>query len=267
MPHYTIEKRRVFDNPYLKIELKDNSNLEIVKHLLEQLQSIKGVNITKNKRTDITVYPSKFFNIDETEQEVKIQLDNIFDGKYLAPVIEKDNLSTISDIAYRQIIEEINLFGLNLEKYKTLYSKFDEEGFRDFFLPHLNSISKKYSATGETFNKIGKTDMLIQDRKGTNVFIAECKLWHGEKELLKAIDQMLVRYITWRDERTAIIIFNKINQNFSNVLSTAKAAMMKHSLCKELVTENSATSIAYIFKNAEDPHKTIQLELIIFNCQ
>ncbi|WP_418181364.1 hypothetical protein ACNSOL_11735 (plasmid) [Aliarcobacter lanthieri] len=64
------------------------------------------------------------------------------------------------------IIDEVNKFGLNLEKLSSLKSKFDEEGYRDYFLPHLNSISTSHSTTGETFNKKGKTDILIQNGTG-----------------------------------------------------------------------------------------------------
>jgi len=266
MPEYVIEHREIFNKPYLKVELKDNSNLEKVQNLLKSLQSIQNVNITPNKRIDITVYPSKFYTLKETEQEIKIQLDSYFNSQPLDPIFDKDKIPNISEKAYREIIKEINIFGHNLEKYKSLHSKFDEEGFRDFFLPHLNSISKSYSATGETFNKIGKTDLLIQNGNGENVFIAECKIWHGEQELLKAIDQLLERYVGWRDERTALIIFNKSNQNFTQLIANAKIGLMKHACYHATIGETYPTSISYIFRNSEDIEKKILLELIIFNC-
>lgn len=266
MSDYIIEHRSAYDKPYLKVELKDNDKLEVMQQLLSELQSIKKVNITKNKRTDITIYPAKFYSPEETEEEINIQLESFFSSQPLDPYFEKEKFSSISDKAYVQIIDEINIFGLNLEKYKSLYSKFDEEGFRDFFLPHLNSISKEHSTTGETFNKIGKTDILIQDQEGVNVFIAECKIWHGEKELLKAIDQLLTRYVTWRDERTALIIFNKDHQNLSQLLVTAKEALVKHPNFHSFVKETKRTSFSYIFKNAEDSGKKVYLELMVFNC-
>jgi hypothetical protein len=43
---------------------------------------------------------------------------------------------------------------------------------------------------GETFNFEGKTDILIRV-EALNVFIAECKLWKGEKQFLATIDQLL----------------------------------------------------------------------------
>ena len=149
----------------------------------------------------------------------------------------------------------------------SLHSKFDEEGFRDFFLPHLNSISKSHSATGETFNKKGKTDILIQDGDGNNVFIAECKIWHGEKELQYAINQLIDRYVSWRDEHTALIIFNKNNDNFTQLVASARQAIGNHELFVKKINDSSASSTRYAFKNREDEEKHIQLELIIFNCK
>lgn len=266
MSDFVIEHRSAYDKPYLKVALKNNDKLEIVQKLLSELQSIKKVNITKNQRTDITVYPSKFYSQDETEEEINIQLESFFSSQPIDPYFEKEKFSSISDIAYNQIINEINIFGQNLEKYKSLYSKFDEEGFREFFLPHLNSISKSHSTTGETFNKIGKTDILVQDQEGSNIFIAECKIWHGEKEVLNAIDQLLTRYVTWRDEKTALIIFNKDHKDLSKLLITAKDALKKHPNFHSYIKETTNTSFSYIFKNAEDSDKKVYLELMVFNC-
>lgn len=225
------------------------------------------MNITENNRTDLTVYPSNFFEPKETEIEIRIQLDSFYTSKPLDPVFEKEIISEISEIAFEQIINEIQVFGKNLEKLTSLHSKFDEEGFRDFFLPHLNSISKSHSATGETFNKKGKTDILIKDSEGNNAFIAECKIWHGEQELQNAIDQLIDRYVTWRDEHTALIFFNKQNNNFTQLVKNARQAMENHDLFVKKVKNTSDSSTRYIMKNREDRDKHIQLELIIFNCK
>jgi hypothetical protein len=39
-------------------------------------------------------------------------------------------------------------------------------------------------ATGETFNHVGKTDILIR-HENKNVFVAECKFWGGYEGLKK----------------------------------------------------------------------------------
>jgi len=74
-------------------------------------------------------------------------------------------------------------------------------------------------ATGETFNSNGKTDILIR-YENKNIFIAECKFWRGESLYLKTIDQLL-GYVTYRDTKTALLIFIK-NKNFTDILNKIK---------------------------------------------
>ena len=59
---------------------------------------------------------------------------NIFDDKNIE----------LSENGYNNIISHIYNYGQNLEKYKNLCDKFDEEGFRDFFLPHLKILNFFY---------------------------------------------------------------------------------------------------------------------------
>jgi hypothetical protein len=266
MAQFTTEIRTIYENDYLKVFLRDKTKFSTVRTLLSGLQSVKNVNITENNETDLTVYPSKLYSIEETKHEVDLSLNNFFIGNPIDPVFEDNNLSVISDKAYNQIIDKISIYGQNLEKYKDLYDKFDEEGFRNFFLPYLNSISTKHTATGETFNKIGKTDILIQDETGQNVFIAECKLWKGESEIENAINQLLERYVTWRDEKVALIIFNKSVKKFSEIVDKAVSSLKKHKNFKAYIGQRNSTSFSFLFTNPDDNGKTIKLELILFNC-
>ena len=62
----------------------------------------------------------------------------------------------------------------------------------------------------EAFRYKGKTDICIeQDNRAA--FIGECKLWSGSKGLSDALNQLL-GYLTWRDSKAALIIFNKENK-------------------------------------------------------
>ena len=63
------------------------------------------------------------------------------------------------------------------------------------------------AATGETFNCKGKTDILIR-HQDKNIFVAECKFWEGYEALIKTTNQLL-SYTTWRDTKTALIIFSR----------------------------------------------------------
>jgi len=132
-------------------------------------------------------------------------------------------------------------------------------------LPYLNSISRRHSATGETFNKKGRTDILIQDNDGYNVFIAECKLWKGGVYLSAAINQLLERYVSWRDEKVAILVFNKDVASFSDVVIKAIEAVKNHPKCINMVKKRKDTSISFSFKHFEDHEKSLKLELVLFN--
>jgi len=88
-------------------------------------------------------------------------------------------------------------------------------------------------ATGETFNAHGRTDILIRV-DGKNIFIAECKFWKGGEYLVEAIIQLL-GYTSWRDTKTAILIFNR-NKNLSAVLTQIPEIFKKHPNFKKQVT-------------------------------
>jgi len=267
--NFDVEKREVFDKKYLKVFIKDLSRIHEIQMFLEQLNCTSRVNISSSLSANsplknLTVYPSQVYSIEEVEKEIIVSLESYFAGNPIDPEFVEEGLSSISDKAYSQIIDYINVLGRNLEKSRELRVSFDEERSRDYFLPFLNSISKNYSATGETFNGIGKTDILIQNGDGENVFIGECKIWRGEEEFLKAITQLLERYVNWRDEKVSLIIFNK-NQNFSDVIEKSKRAIENHPNFDKFDSERNSTSFSYIFKHPTDKNKKIKIELMLFD--
>ncbi len=250
--------------------IKDLDVIEEVKSFLEKLNCIGRVNITESKskyspRLNLTIYPSRVYSIEEVQTEVIISLNSYFDGNPIDPIFDEQSISSISDKAYNQIIGYINKLGRNFEKFGDLKRRFDEERIRDYFLPFLNTISTNHSATGETFNKIGKTDILIQNESGDNVFIAECKIWRGQSQLSDAINQLFDRYVSWRDEKIALILFNKNVQKFSDVITKAKETMEEHKNFSSYKGARNSTSFSYIFKHPEDDNKNISVELILFN--
>lgn len=122
----------------------------------------------------------------------------------------------ISDFDYDNINNIIMMSCVSMEKTARTFSILKEEELRDILLANLNSHYKA-TATGETFRKGGKTDILIEFENNA-AFIGECKIWHGEKKLDDAVHQV-VSYSTWRDVKISVIIFNKENKSFKDVLS------------------------------------------------
>lgn len=176
---------------------------------------------------------------------------------------------TIAESVYEDILELCFNMSLTMERNPTTFEDLDEEQIRDFFLVMLNAFFEG-EATGETFNKKGKTDILIR-HENQNIFIVECEIWHGEKYLLEKIDQ-LFGYITWRDTKTSIFIFNKEKDtNFTTVLKKIDDIMKKHNNFKSLYSFNSdklkseESIYGYIFIHPEDSERNIYLSVMSFN--
>lgn len=125
---------------------------------------------------------------------------------------------------YENILTILQDMSVGMERSPKTYEKLDEEEIRDIFLIQLNGHYEGM-ATGETFNGEGKTDILIR-YKNANVFVAECKFWKGEKQFLEAISQ-LFGYVTWRDTKTAILLFHK-GKDLTTVLNQIENIVKNH---------------------------------------
>lgn len=165
---------------------------------------------------------------------------------------------------YNHILEICSDVALVMERSPKAFITMDEEAIRTNFLFQLNGHYQG-QATGETFNSNGKTDILIRN-ENQNVFIAECKFWKGEKAFLETIDQLL-GYITYRDTKTAILIFVR-NKDFSNVLNEIQKATPKHD---NYVNQDKSynppieSAYRYVFKNKNDENKNFFLTVIAFH--
>ncbi len=265
--NFTLEKRETYGKPYLKVFLFPGLDHSSVTNYLQSLQSVDKANVTTQKsgRIDITVYPGKFYNINELEKEVELNLRAYFQGRSLDPIFPQQIISSISDNAYFQIIDHILALGKNLETFPKVFKEYDEEGYRNYFIPFLNAISKSHAAGAEVFNRYGHSDILITDADDNKVFIAECKVWNGASYLSSGVDQLLEKYVNWRDEKTAIIIFNKEHKNFSDIIQKAIDTISSHSNCEKYIGQRKGTSFSFIFKQPTDPQKKIRLELVLFN--
>ena len=113
----------------------------------------------------------------------------------------------IDEADYEHILGVIHSMAIVVERNPASFRTLDEQSIRDHVLLQLNGHYEG-AATGETFNGVGRTDILIrvEDR---NIFIAECKFWDGPKKFQEAIDQLFDRYLTWRDGKCAVIMFNR----------------------------------------------------------
>ena len=118
------------------------------------------------------------------------------------------------------------------------------------------------AATGETFNKTGKTDILLR-YEGKNVFIAECKFWRGQKNFLDTITQLL-GYLTWRDSKAAVIMFVP-NKDFTSTLETAKHVISEHQNYIEYKDQIDETWLNYSFHLNGDRNRAVSIAVMLYH--
>lgn len=168
---------------------------------------------------------------------------------------------TLDESIYKQILSIIHDIGKQFERLPSTYAGKEEEHLRDHMLLILEP-NFEGSATGETFNKSGKTDILLR-HEGKNVFIAELKYWHGKKAYLETISQLL-GYLTWRDSKAAVVIFVK-NKELSSVLNTVKESTPEHSNFLGFVSGLEEGWCHYRFHINGDKNREVKVSVMLFH--
>lgn len=167
----------------------------------------------------------------------------------------------LEEAEYQHILRIIDDMSVMMERSPTAFERLEEEHLRDFYLVVLNGHYEG-RATGETFNASGKTDILIRENN-RNVFIAECKYWHGPQTLTDALDQLL-GYLTWRDTKAALIMFNR-NKNFTAMVKKMVETASKYPNCKRDPVQETETRYRYVFASKDDPARQIILTVMAVN--
>lgn len=222
---------------------------------------------------------NKFQKENEFFSAINVKVDKSTESIFTAPTIKKkiitqpkvsqnkefSSVPTMSKEMYLDVLKVIYDSGKSMEKKPALYTGKDEEGLRDQFLFVLETRYEGTTATGETFNRGGKADIILKYASdGSNLFIGECKIWHGSSEFLKAISQLFDRYLTWRDSKVALMLFVK-NKDISNVLKTVKEDICNHEYFLKHISNRGESSFSYEFHLPNDKGKKVELEVMVFH--
>lgn len=249
-----VENVNAFATEWNKsVEKLVRSEFKTVKEkFLSENDFFAAINISTNKNTD------SIFSV-PTLKKVDIPQPKIDKNKEFA------SIPTMSHNMYKDIVKVVYNAGKSMEKKPALYLNKDEEGLRDQFLFILETRYEGITATGETFNKKGKTDIILKySEDNTNLFVAECKFWKGASEFHQAINQLFDRYLTWRDSKVALMFFVQ-NKDFSKVLETVKEEAKKHSYFKEVISYDGESTFSYVYRLQNDENKDVFLEIILFH--
>jgi hypothetical protein len=167
----------------------------------------------------------------------------------------------IDDDVYEHILSVIRHEIATFEATPSTYLGLGEEDLRNILLAHLNGHYKG-GATGETFRKGGKTDIRIEEENRA-AFVAECKLWSGPKGLSMALDQLL-GYLTWRDCKAALVVFNKNTKSFSSIVEKCPLELQAHSKFKrQLSAQKGPCEWRFSFASEHDELREVTVHVFL----
>ena len=168
---------------------------------------------------------------------------------------------TLTTELYEHILKVVQDMALVMERSPDAFKSMNEEALRQHFLVQLNGQFEG-NVTGETFNMGGKTDILLREGD-RNVFIAECKFWKGPKGFGETIDQLL-SYATWRDSKTAILVFNRGTET-STVLAGIDTGAKAHANFKRAVEWQHESGFRYVLHSNGDKNRELLLTVLVFH--
>lgn len=185
------------------------------------------------------------------------------DRRNIVPITHKyptESTYAIKDSDYDDILSSIKHTATTYERTPASYKFMQEEDLRNTLLAALNGIYEG-SATGETFRNKGKTDICIE-MKNRAAFVAECKIWTGSKCVNNAIWQ-LDDYLTWRDCKTALILFVRKKDFFSILDKTHEALKLIPSI--KAIEEIDKNEFKCQYASESTPGQIVQLRVMLFN--
>lgn len=163
------------------------------------------------------------------------------------------------DVAhYEDAVTLTTHWARGVERSPDVANKLVEEELRDQLLILLNSHFEGRGG-GELFNGHGKTDILIRV-ENRNVFIAECKIWHGKKAAAEALDQLL-SYLVWRDSKAALVVFIR-NKRPQDAIQALHAAIKEHPACRQAKPVNDPGKRADYILSADDEGRVVHLAVL-----
>ena len=194
------------------------------------------------------------YTVPAKRRQAPVSLPHVISGPYRPE-------PTLDIGEYEHILIILRSMSLVIERSPQSFATLNEEAIRTHFLIQLNGHYEG-TATGETFNAEGKTDILIRV-ENRNIFIAECKFWKGPKSFDKAITQIL-GYLSWRDAKCALLIFNR-GGNSTTIRENMNEIMMKRPEYRTTITQPPSVDSRYIIMKASDPGREILITTMLFD--
>lgn len=287
VPHGTVTGdtvdmvfERPLDEPLEPIKKNLEENLELIrKHIAWQKESIDQFNngLANTVRSAVEARRQRLAKHDKLAEILKIPLRRNAAAPAFKPIQVQRRIVKplppppsggfkpeweIAEEEYENILTIIRHEGRTFEATPRTYAAHDEEELRDIMLAHLNGHYKG-EASGETFRRSGKTDIKIE-AENRAAFVAECKVWKGPKTIADSIDQLL-GYLTWRDCKTAIVIFNKYVAGFMDILQKTKSTLESHPRFMRIAKATDEGEWRCVFRSKDDDARLVHVQVFVFN--
>jgi hypothetical protein len=153
------------------------------------------------------------------------------------------------------VIRFVESYSRQLEVTPIVYSKLPEEALRDLVLGMLNVNYP--GSTGESFSKLGKTDMLLRVG-GEGSLVVECKKWRGQKSYGDSLVQ-LFGYLTWRHSYGILLTFCTGNDMTAVIARAITSMRDQASLASASVHHQSGSRFSSTHIHPQDRAKTIEV--------
>lgn len=262
---FTAEKNLACKSAFANVDNinKDANgwNNELTSQIVRFFSEIKEKYISEN-----AFFEAINVKVDESTKSV-FSVPTIQKKQIPQPKAQKKEFTSVPSMnseMYNDTLNVIYDFGRSMERKPSLYKGKNEEDIRDLFVAILETRYDSTTATGETFNKGGKTDILLKYQDGSNLFVAECKWWKGENEFHSAINQLFDNYLTWRESKTALLFFVK-NKEIINVCDKIKEQATKHPYFLKHSITNDEGRYSFKFHLPDDKNNEVFLEIMAFH--
>lgn len=225
-----------------------------IKNKFEELYKKVQVKIDIEQKTKKSKYlriQPKFvepIKLKEKKIETNNNIQNIIDNK-------TEKVIALEQESYLQIYNNLKELSVYAQRLPKSYNKLSEEENRDQLVNALNLKLTTATASGETFNVKGKSDIIIIDNK-VIYYLAECKIWGGKTKFKGAIDQLL-SYISSDVFYASLIVFNKKNKS---IIEDALQVIKSHNdFIKEISKDR------FKFKHPKKENVELEISLIVFD--
>ena len=261
---------RIYVDNEFKREFR--SYLNMIEYLNKDI-NVFNESIEKLIRNELELRKDKANNFENIKRALKIQKVSKEDVSNIKIIplkkkkkMDKPNVKNIyvepepciSDFDYNNILDIIHNACSVMESTPQTFNKYSEEELRDSIISTLGTHYVN-DVTGETFRGLGKTDIHIMF-ENKSAFIGECKIWNGIKKFEDAIKQIL-GYLTWKDTKISLIVFNKKNKDFQSILNSIDSWIKKNT--KQSKKENSNTWKCLMYR--EDTNSDIQIAIQVYD--